>query len=125
MNLFRPDLSATEMSRLEMRDKGLNETFLRELVLAGMNAHGFSDRQRWELFMAAAGVLGREWIRLSSFMGRWPFETLGRKSAWEEDVVEVRLVSLDLPRSLCFFFVISFPLSPNDALILTDITHHR
>lgn len=102
VNLFRPDLSATEMSRLEMRDKGLNETFLRELVLAGMNAHGFSDRQRWELFMAAAGVLGREWIRLSSFMGRWPFETLGRKSAWEEDVVEVRLF-FPIPSSILVF----------------------
>lgn len=72
-----------------MRDKGLNESLLKELVLAGMNAYGFSDRQRWELYLAAAGVLGRQWMRLSPLMARWPWEVVGRKAMWEEDVVEV------------------------------------
>ena len=72
-----------------MREKGLNEGLLKELVLAGMNAYGFSDRQRWELYHAAAGSLGRQWMKLSPMMRVWPWEVVGRKAGWEEDIVEV------------------------------------
>ena len=93
-NLFRPDLSASELTKMDMREKGLNEGLLKELVLAGMNAYGFSDVQRYELYHTACPVLGREWISLSPLMPKWPFEVMGRKTRCEEDVVEVCSVPL-------------------------------
>ena len=88
-SLFRPDLSASELTKLDMREKGLNEGLLKELVLAGMNAYGFSDAQRYEIYLTASPILGRDWIRLSPLMPKWPFEAVGRKPGFEEDVVEV------------------------------------
>lgn len=69
---------------------GLNDSLLRDLVMAGLNAYGFSDKQRWEIHQTAAPFLGREMFRLSDLARGWPFETLGRKRGMEEDVVEVR-----------------------------------
>lgn len=91
--MFRPDLSQNELLELDMREKGLNEGLLKELVLAGLNAYGFSDAQRYQLYVSASPILGRDWIRLSPLMSKWPFEVVGRKSGYEEDIVEVRLFS--------------------------------
>ena len=90
-NMYRPDLSQAELSKLDMREKGLDEGLLKELVLAGLNAYGFSDSQRYQLYVASIPVLGPHWIHLSPLMSKWPFEVVGRKAGFEEDVVEVRI----------------------------------
>lgn len=68
---------------------GLTHALLEELLLAGLNAAGFSERQRWELVTLA------EWagdkVRISPLSRVWPFECVGRKAGVEEDVVEVSL----------------------------------
>lgn len=69
--------------------KGFSDKLLKDLVMAGLNAYGFSERQRWEIYTAAQSVLGREVFRVSPFAKVWPLETLGRGKAFEEDVVEV------------------------------------
>ncbi len=66
---------------------GLTETLLNDLLMAGLNAYGFSERQRWEL-RQAAGFVGSK-IAMSPLAKGWPFEALGRKAGVEEDVVEV------------------------------------
>ena len=66
---------------------GLTEALLHDLLVAGLNAHGFSERQRWEL-RQAAGFVGTR-IPMSPLAQWWPFEALGRKAGAEEDVVEV------------------------------------
>ena len=80
---------------------GLTENLLNDLLIAGLNAHGFSERQRWELRQAAGFVGAR--IAMSPLAQRWPFEALGRKAGVEEDVVEVSSVIYTLPlASACF-----------------------
>lgn len=66
----------------------LNEGILFELMNAGLNAPGFSEKQRWQLIQAA-GFTGNE-IRISPLAKWWPWEALGRKVKAEEDVIEVR-----------------------------------
>lgn len=67
---------------------GLTHGLLEDLLLAGLNAPGFSEHQRWELVLAA------EWsgekFQLSPLTRWWPFEVLGRKMGIEEDVIEVK-----------------------------------
>ena len=65
----------------------LNMELVVELMTAGLNAPGFSERQRWEL-MQAAEYHGPE-IRLSPLAEWWPWEALGRKANMPEDLVEV------------------------------------
>lgn len=60
-----------------------------ELMTAGLNASGFSERQRWELIQAA-DYTGPE-IRLSPLAEWWPWEALGRKPNVPEDLVEVSI----------------------------------
>ena len=72
---------------------GVDEQLLRDVVMAGLNAYGFSDKQRWQILEASASILGRQVFRMSPIARGWPFETLGRKCGYEEDVVEVRLYS--------------------------------
>jgi len=69
---------------------GLTQALLQDLLLAGLNASGFSESQRWHLVGAAEWV--GEKIRVSPLARWWPFEVLGRKVEVEEDVVEVSLI---------------------------------
>lgn len=69
----------------------VNQSLLTELMLAGLNASGFSEKQRWELVEAAEYVGGE--VKLSPLMKWWPWETLGRKIGSEEDVIEVRALA--------------------------------
>jgi len=68
---------------------GLNHALLQDLLLAGLNASGFSESQRWDLVGAAEWA--GEKIRVSPLARWWPFEVLGRKLGVEEDVLEVSL----------------------------------
>ena len=65
----------------------ISESLVTELLLAGLNAPGFSEQQRWQLCEAAERVSDK--IRLSPLASVWPFEVLGRKAGADEDVVEV------------------------------------
>lgn len=66
---------------------GLTESLLTDLLYAGLNAPGFSERQRSELLLVS------EWaavgVRVSPLAKWWPFEALGRRKGVDEDVVEV------------------------------------
>lgn len=68
---------------------GLTHALLQDLLLAGLNASGFSESQRWDLVQAAEWA--GEKIHISPIARWWPFEVLGRKMWAEEDVVEVSL----------------------------------
>jgi hypothetical protein len=68
---------------------GLNHALLQDLLLAGLNASGFSESQRWDLVGAAEWA--GEKIKVSPLARWWPFEVLGRKLGVEEDVLEVSL----------------------------------
>lgn len=65
----------------------VSESLLEELLRAGLNAPAFSERQRWELCQAAEEVSQK--IRLSPLAKWWPFHVLGRKTGFDEDLVEV------------------------------------
>ena len=67
-----------------------------ELLSAGLNAAGFSERQRWELY-EMCDFMGQR-FNVSSLLQHWPFEVLGRKMKVDEDVIEVRF-----PPSPSFF----------------------
>ena len=69
----------------------ITESLLNEVLMAGLNAPAFSERQRWELRHTAEDV--GEKIRLSPLTACWPFEVLCRKAGSDEDVVEVSLFS--------------------------------
>ncbi len=66
----------------------LTETLLHDLLMAALNAPGFSEKQRWELFEISG--YARSHFRVSPLLQYWPFEVLGRKPNVEEDVAEVR-----------------------------------
>lgn len=68
----------------------ITQNLLTELIFAGLNAPGFSEKQRW-LLVEAAEYAGDE-VKLSPLMKWWPWETLGRKPGSEEDVVEVCVI---------------------------------
>ena len=65
----------------------LTEVLLHDLLMAALNAPGFSEKQRWELFEISG--YARSHFRVSPLLQYWPFEVLGRKPNMEEDVVEV------------------------------------
>ena len=65
----------------------LTEGLLKDLLLAGLNASGFSEKQRWELFEMSD--YARRQFRISPMLQHWPFEVLGRKPHMDEDVVKV------------------------------------
>ena len=65
----------------------LTEALLHDLLMAALNAPGFSEKQRWELFEISGYARSR--FRVSPLLQYWPFEVLGRKPKVEEDVVEV------------------------------------
>ena len=65
----------------------LTEALLHDLLMAAVNAPGFSEKQRWELFEISGYASSR--FRVSPLLQYWPFEVLGRKPNVEEDVVEV------------------------------------
>ena len=80
---------------------------LEELLLAGLNAPGFSERQRWELVTLADWAGDK--IQMSPLCRIWPFEVLGRRAGVAEDVVEV---SLSLIHPLCLLRVVGLPATP-------------
>ncbi len=65
----------------------LTEALLHDLLMAALNAPGFSEKQRWELFEISG--YARSHFRVSPLLQYWPFEVLGRKPNVEEDVAEV------------------------------------
>ena len=65
----------------------LNEQLLHDLLSAGLNAPGFSERQRWELYEMCD--YARHHFIVSPLLQYWPFEVLGRKPRVEEDVLNV------------------------------------
>ena len=65
----------------------LTQQLLKDLLMAALNAPGFSEKQRWELFQGSE--YGRVNFRLSPLLKYWPWEVLSRKVHAEEDVVEV------------------------------------
>ncbi|KAL9125123.1 MAG: hypothetical protein Q9217_005622 [Psora testacea] len=66
--------------------KPLNIGLLRDLLSAALNAPGFSEKQRWELYHTAE-LVNRSFL-ISPLAREWPFEVLGRRRGVEEDVVE-------------------------------------
>lgn len=62
---------------------------LLEYMITGLNATGFSERQRWELVQAAE-YSGQD-VRISPLAQWWPWEALRRRAGTEEDVVKVRI----------------------------------
>ena len=67
----------------------VNHNLLFEYMITGLNAAGFSERQRWELVQAAEHT-GQS-IRISPLSQWWPWEALGRRAGIEEDVVRVSI----------------------------------
>jgi hypothetical protein len=67
----------------------LDYNLLLELMITGLNAKGFSERQRWELIQAAEYT--GQGIRISPLAQFWPWQVLGRRAGTEEDVVQVSI----------------------------------
>lgn len=88
----------------------LSQSLLTELMLAGLNASGFSEKQRWELVEAAEYVGGE--VKLSPLMKWWPWETVGRKIGSEEEVIEVSALAI------VFYSFSKHELSPSTCLIV-------
>lgn len=65
----------------------LTEQLLKDLLMAGLNAPGFSEKQHWELYQMSE--YARQHFRMSPLLQHWPWEVLSRKPHVEEDVVEV------------------------------------
>ena len=65
----------------------LNQQLIQDLLSAGLNAAGFSEKQRWELYEMCD--YARHHFNVSPYLQYWPFEALGRKPRIEEDVIEV------------------------------------
>ena len=63
----------------------LNQGLVQELLYAGLNAPGFSEKQRWDL-TRDGGVQGRS-VKISPLAKHWPFNVLGRKTNVPEDVM--------------------------------------
>ena len=72
---------------------GLNTSLLRDIVMASLNCPGFSDKQRWYIADCAKPIIGDKVLRISSWSFATPFTILSRKPGYEEDVMEVSLVS--------------------------------
>lgn len=65
----------------------LTEDLLKDLLSAGLNAAGFSENQRWQLYEACE--YAKHHFMVSPILQYWPFEVLGRKVRIEEDVLDV------------------------------------
>ncbi len=87
--------------------EGLTENLLKDLLSAGLNAAGFSENQRWQLYEACE--YAKHHFLLSPVLQYWPFEVLGRKMRIEEDVIEVST----LPPFSFFSLSHHFLISPN------------
>ncbi len=77
----------------------LTEQLLKDLLMAGLNAPGLSEKQRWELFQMSD--YARHHFRVSPLLQYWPWEGLSRKAHVDEDVVEVRNRRLSSPHLPC------------------------
>jgi len=82
--------------------EALTEGLLKDLLSAGLNAAGFSENQRWQLYEACE--YAKHHFIMSPMLQYWPFEVLGRKVRIEEDVLDVSSLSSSFNISL-----ISFP----------------
>ena len=71
--------------------KPLNAALLQDLLRAALNAQGFSEAQRWQLYTTVSDATIRANFRISPISAAWPFQAVRRKARMEEDVVEVRL----------------------------------
>lgn len=65
----------------------LNEGLLRDLLCAALNAKGFSEKQRWELYNSAEGT--NVHFLVSPLAQHWPWEVLNRKAGIEDDAILV------------------------------------
>ena len=71
---------------------GLTQMLLTDLLMAALNAPGFSEKQRWEL-REASDFAGQR-VRISPLAQVWPFEVLCRKAGFDDDVIRVRILPL-------------------------------
>lgn len=69
--------------------EALTEDLLKDLLSAGLNAAGFSENQRWQLYETCE--YAKHHFIISPMLQHWPFEVLGRKVRVEEDVLEVSI----------------------------------
>ena len=70
-----------------MSSFGLTSELLTDLLYAGLNAPGFSEKQKWDLCQAADW--GAKSVAISPLAKGWPWLVLARKPDWDDDVVMV------------------------------------
>lgn len=87
-NGFGPIIPRSTPGVLNNQLKPLNMALLKELLSAGLNAIGFSERQRWEFHKQVKDFDELKLFLVSPIAEYWPFEVVGRKANREEDVVE-------------------------------------
>lgn len=74
-------------ARVSDPNQSLTESLLHDLLSAGLNAPGFSETQRWDLYQTCD--YARHHFLVSPLLQYWPFEVLCRKPHVDEDVVGV------------------------------------
>ena len=79
----------SDVSSFSRSPTQLTPQLLKDLLSAALNAPGFSEKQRWELYQSSEH--GRESYRMSPLLQYWPFEVLSRKAHMDENLVEVKL----------------------------------
>ena len=69
--------------------KGLDHNLLFDFVYAGLNCHGFGERQKYTLLRYAN--LTEKDVKMSKFCRSWPFDIVGKKFGMDDENVEVGL----------------------------------
>ncbi|MCJ1390316.1 hypothetical protein MMC18_003174 [Xylographa bjoerkii] len=64
---------------------GLTSELLMDLLYAGLNAPGFSEKQKWELCQVADWAAKA--VAISPLTRGWPWLVLARKPDWDDDVI--------------------------------------
>ena len=66
---------------------GLTSELVTDLLYAGLNAPGFSEKQKWDLCQVADWAAKA--VAISPLTRGWPWLVLARKPDWEDDVIMV------------------------------------
>ncbi|MCJ1288080.1 hypothetical protein MMC26_007433 [Xylographa opegraphella] len=64
---------------------GLTSELLTDLLYAGLNAPGFSEKQKWDLCQVADWAAKA--VAISPLTRGWPWLVLARKPDWDDDVI--------------------------------------
>ncbi|MCJ1386533.1 hypothetical protein MMC17_009659 [Xylographa soralifera] len=64
---------------------GLTSDLLTDLLYAGLNAPGFSEKQKWDLCQVADWAA--KTVAISPLTKGWPWLVLARKPDWDDDVI--------------------------------------